>query len=116
MFCSETWIEPETGIQWTRGPDELTRAGDPVGLIPSYITTRTPDHRWTALRHWNGGECPVPPETVVRCLFRGRRPYIGHAIWQGLSGADACAMWRHAPSPGRIDPMMDIVAYQVEAE
>ena len=63
---------------------------------------------------WNGGECPVPPDTQVRCFFRGRNPYSGPAIWPQLRDEDQATMWHHAPSGRRFDPAADIVAYQVK--
>ena len=65
------------------------------------------------MRQWTGGKCPVAPTQIVRALFRGRRPYIGEAIWSQVPDRLKDSVWMHAPSKGRTDPAADIVAYQL---
>lgn len=63
------------------------------------------------LMPWHGGDCPVDAAQIVRCYFRGRRPYVGQAIPPEIPKGSE--MWAHAPAKGRTDPRFDIVAYQV---
>jgi hypothetical protein len=51
---------------------------------------------------WNGGECPVHPETEVRVWFRNYTGRTGH-------GAAADHSWRHQCC----DCVDDIIAFQV---
>ena len=112
---TRVWIEPDTGIQYAQGPDEISRAGAPIPAIPAHLLMREPDHVFGPPVPWSGGERPVPADTVVRCLFRygGRRPYIGPAAWPGHSQSAQASMWKHHPAPMRPNPAADIVAYQV---
>lgn len=73
----------------------------------------TDQAQYGPLVEWHGGACPVDPNIQVRCFFRGRRPYVGPAIWPQLRGEDQAIMWQHAPHGRRTDPAADIVAYQV---
>jgi len=62
---------------------------------------------------WRGGECPVPHDTQIIAYFRGRRPYVGPAIWPAMASRAKPFMWHHAPSGPRTDPASDSVAYRV---
>lgn len=62
---------------------------------------------------WGGGECPVSPDAIVRLHFRGRAPYVGEALHKSVPDHLKCGIWQHAPAPGRNDPNMDVIAYQV---
>jgi len=113
---TRVWVEADTGIQYALGPNEISRAGAPISAFPPHLLDDAPKFVFGPLVAWDGGERPVPPETIVRCLFRHgrRRPYIGRAAWEHHSQFSQAAMWHHAPSPGRNNPGSDIVAYQVE--
>lgn len=63
---------------------------------------------------WSGGNCPLPIYQRVKVHFRGRAPYVGPAIRRDFPKAAQENMWNHAPAGGgRIDPMYDIIGYQV---
>lgn len=62
---------------------------------------------------WNGGVCPVSPDTVVRLHFRGRSPYVGHALNKEMPEKYRASIWQHAPFLGRNDSAMDVIGYQV---
>lgn len=47
---------------------------------------------------WNGGECPVHPETEVEVIYRGRSPEVGPAGHED---------WTHDDHPG------DIIAFNI---
>lgn len=68
------------------------------------------------LINWQGGDCPVPPDTEVIAYFRGRRPYLGPAIWPDMPASAKPFIWHHAPMGKRTDPKADIVAYRVKVE
>lgn len=54
---------------------------------------------------WNGGECPVDPETVVEVKFRG--PAVGMEPDRDLAEA-TCFYWLHD------NDCSDIIAYRVQ--
>lgn len=110
---TQIWINEQTGHHYSEGADGASLNGSPVEGKPDWAVGRGPDVVFGAFFPWHGGDCPVPPDTEVRCLFRGRRPYVGPAIWPSLPDSAKANMWKHAPAPGRPDPMNDIVAYQV---
>lgn len=111
--CNETWLwlHPAAGHQYEVGQRGRLLNGRPVDAAPAWADG--PPLRLGRLIRWRGGDCPVPPGVIVRALFRGRRPYVGPAIWPGMPERGRATMWRHAPSPGRSDPNADIIAYQV---
>jgi hypothetical protein len=96
------WVDPETNVQY-----------DDQSLLPDRMKGTHHHFEFGPLVQWAGGDIPVGPDVLVRCLFRGRRPYIGRARYEGHSDTAASNMWKHAPAPGRSDPNADIVAYQV---
>lgn len=107
------WKNPVSGHQYEDGEFGRLLNGNPVTEAPQWAAGRDPDFVFAPARKWDGGECPVDPQDVVRCLFRGRLPYVGAAIWDGLPDDAKAVMWRHAPHGKRINPDADIIAYQV---
>jgi hypothetical protein len=65
---------------------------------------------------WDGGDCPLPPDTQIIAYFRNRRPYVGQAIWPDMPESAKPFMWHHAPSGPRTDPAADIVAYRIKLD
>lgn len=53
---------------------------------------------------WNGGECPVEPNTEVQVKLRNGKEYTYHA--QGFH----TGRWRHTDP---IKPSGDIIAYKI---
>ena len=105
MYCNDltrVWVDPKTNVQY-----------DDPSLLPESLRGTDPSFVFGPARVWGGGDRPVDPDCIVRCIFRGRAPYIGTAQYSGHSETAANSMWRHAPAPGRNDPNADIVAYQV---
>jgi hypothetical protein len=91
----------------------MTVNGRTANSAPDWVSG--PAHmEFGPLIPWAGGECPLPHDKVVRCLFRGREPYIGEAIWPLMPEKFKEMMWQHAPYKARTDPQQDIVAYQVK--
>ena len=107
------WRNPKNGHSYAVGPEGVTLNGMPTTGVPSWVNMPHPDEVYGPLTPWAGGACPVSGDTLVRCLFRGRRPYMGPAMWPGFHYQAQRAMWCHAPAPGRPDPAADIIAYQV---
>ena len=66
---------------------------------------------------WNGGDCPVHPDTIVKFWYRSGRNGIGRAIPDTMRVEPAIRyahlIWQHAPAKGRSKPENDIIAYQV---
>ena len=111
---TRVWLNPASGHSFARERDDVdTLNGFPSVGVPEWVDLDGPHQTYGPYVKWAGGECPVAADTNVRCLFRGRRPYIGQAIWPDLPELAKAAMWMHAPAPGRHDPAMDIIAYQV---
>ena len=107
------WANGESGHWLSMGPDGMRLNGKPVSEPPEWFEPgRAPDMVFGPMLPWSGGECPVNPDTVVRAVFRGRRPYIGRAIWPELPERGKASMWRHAPCAGRHNPAYDIIGYQ----
>lgn len=109
---TDVWTNKVTGHHFAVGPSGITLNGETVDKAPEWVSGES-DMTFGPMNEWFGGPCPVAPETFVRCVFRGRRPYLGEAIYQGLPEDAKEAMWRHAPFGGRVNPQMDIVGYQV---
>ena len=110
---TKIWRNAENGHHFAIGPSGMSLNGKPVSCAPEWSIGRPADEEYGPIIEWAGGECPVSPSTDVRCIFRGRRPYVGKAIWDGLPNNAQKVMWHHAPAPGRSNPASDIVAYQV---
>lgn len=110
---TRVWVNAATGHHYAEGPRGAELNGFPAYGLPDWCEGRAPDAFYGPLIQWNGGKCPVPPDTLVRCIFRGRRPYLDVAIWPHLPERAKESMWMHAPAPGRVDPDFDIIAYQV---
>lgn len=106
------WKNPENNHTYSEGPEGSLLNGRPVFMRPDWVFGE-PHATYGPIYPWEGGDCPLPHDTQVRCLFRGRPPYEGLAIWPGLPEQAKASMWKHAPAPGRIDPNRDIVAYQL---
>lgn len=66
---------------------------------------------------WEGGDCPVHPDTPVRFIYRDGKSGEGLAIpgnfRKGAMAKYANLIWHHAPMPARTKPENDIIAYQV---
>jgi hypothetical protein len=112
---TSVWTNHRNGHHFSEGPEGMYLNGFPATERPIWATG-APDAVFGPLVPWHGGECPVDANMVVRCIFRGRRPYIGPAIWPDYPKGKEAAMWAHAPFPGRPNPDGDIVAYQVRVE
>ncbi len=110
---TRVWFNPLLGHHFAQGDDGCTLNGMPTVGVPEWAEGRPPDAAYGPVKPWAGGACPVSPDADVRCIFRGRRPYLGKAIWPGLPERYKGAMWLHSPAPGRTDPTADIVGYQV---
>lgn len=111
MKQTNVWFNKENGHQYEEGELGNLLNGKSAEVRPDWVNG-LPDYVFGPLSPWSGGDCPIPPSAYVRCLFRGRRPYIGPAIWPELPDSGKAAMWRHAPAPGRSNPASDIVAFQ----
>lgn len=110
---TKVWTNAQNGHHFADGPGGMTVNGKAVSGIPEWADGRAPDMVFGPMIEWGGGDCPVDPDTYVRCIFRGRRPYLRQAIYPGLSQDAKRAMWMHAPFLTRNDPNMDIIGYQV---
>ena len=86
---TRVWLNPDNGHHYALGPDGATLNGMPTVGRPEWIADRPADAAYGPMKPWGGGECPVPPETPVRAVFRGRRPYIGPAIWPSFPATSA---------------------------
>ncbi len=111
MTHTNVWFNEVNGHQYEEGERGNLLNSQPVDARPDWVGG-LPQYVFGPLSEWRGGECPVPASAEVRCIFRGRRPYIGAAIWAALPDAAKVAMWQHAPFPGRSNPGSDIVAFQ----
>lgn len=107
---TKVWVHPITGHQYEEGERGNLLNGVPSER-PEWVSGVAFSEFGPVLA-WGGGECPVDPSAIVRCFFRGRRPYVGEALFSGLSDAAKGAMWHHAPYGPRICPSYDIVGYQ----
>lgn len=67
----------------------------------------TPKHTPGEWIEWNGGECPVEPETMVEILFRHEKKYPEDYQEGTLPAADVA--WTR----GRHRHDLDVVAYRV---
>lgn len=110
---TEVWLNGENGHHFSAGEGGAALNGKPTIVVPKWVGDRPPDMVFGEIKDWHGGDCPVDPDTIVRCIFLGRRPYIGQAIYPALPERAKAAMWQHAPCEGRCDPAMDIIGYQV---
>jgi hypothetical protein len=110
---TEVWFNEANGHHFSMGEGGAAINGKPTIVVPEWVGERSPDMIFGALQDWSGGECPLDPGTLVRCVFRGRRPYVGPAIYPAMPERAKVAMWQHAPCEGRSDTAMDIVGYQV---
>jgi hypothetical protein len=108
---TKIWRNFDNGHTFAIDPHGMTLNGSPVDAAPDWVSG-DPDMIFGTLKPWRGGECPVSHDVIVRCIFRGRRPYIGKAIWPEMPERGRPYIWTHAPAPGRTDPAYDIVAYQ----
>lgn len=111
MTQTSVWFNSENGHQYEEGERGARLNDKPVDARPSWVDG-LPDFVFGPLTPWTGGACPVPATAEVRCLFRGRRPYIGPAVYPDFQRSARDAMWQHAPYPGRSNPGSDIVAFQ----
>lgn len=109
---TSVWLNKKNGHHITVTGCMAQLNGKPVDEIPEWVKG-LPDYIFGEMRKWHGGHCPVEETAIVRCVFRGRRPYIGPAIYPMLPDVGKEAMWRHAPFKSRVDPAMDIVGYQM---
>lgn len=112
---TNVWMNATNGHHFTESQDGILLNGKPVSEWPEWVQGE-PDMVFGETQGWHGGECPVDANTLVRCVFRERNPYIGPAIYPGLPPNAKASMWQHAPAPRRHDPQMDIVAYQVSVD
>jgi hypothetical protein len=110
---TSVWVNESSGHHFSDGPEGMQLNGFATDKRPEWAMGE-PWAVFGPLVPWRGGACPVDPNMLVRCIFRGRRPYIGPAIWPDYSKGREAAMWAHSPFPGRSDPAGDIVAYQVQ--
>ena len=118
LTCSNStslWRNPANGHQFEEGERGRLLNGRPVQERPEWAAGK-PWLRLGPIIPWAGGDCPVPESTLVRCLFRGRLPYLGAAIWPEMPASARAVMWHHAPSGRRTNPASDIVAYQVACD
>lgn len=108
---TNVWANLVNGHHYEEGERGCLLNGRPTVTRPDWVTG-LPSYVFGPVTEWPGGACPVPPSSEVRCLFRGRRPYVGPAIYPELPARAKEAMWHHAPYPGRSNPASDIVAFQ----
>jgi len=107
---TNVWFNEANGHQYEEGQRGNLLNGRPAPDRPEWVRG-LPDYVFGPITEWSGGECPVPPDAEVRCLFRDRRPYIGPAIYPGFPEPARAAMWQHSPYPGRSNPGSDIIAF-----
>jgi len=108
---TNVWFNPANGHQYEEGQRGNRLNGKSIAARPDWVSG-LPTYVFGPLSEWNGGDCPVPAQSEVRCLFRERRPYIGPALYPGFDKMAQNAMWQHAPGAGRSNPGSDIVAFQ----
>ena len=107
------WKEFERNHTYSEGPEGKLLNGRRVEQRPAWVQGPPLAH-YGPLEPWGGGECPLPHDVHVRCIFRGRPPYEGPAVWPDMPERHKGIMWQHAPHGARVDPDADIVAYQIK--
>lgn len=110
---TQVWYNKENGHQFEFSSDGVPMLNGKIcEAVPEWVQGDA-DFVFGPMNEWRGGECPVDHNVEIRAIFRGRRPYIGPAVYPHMPKCGQDVMWQHAPYPGRSNPGADIVAYQV---
>jgi hypothetical protein len=110
---TSVWKNYDNGHYFSDGPEGMQLNGFATDKWPEWANGE-PFAVFGPLMPWQGGACPVDPNILVRCIFRGRRPYVGKAIHPEFPRGKEAAIWAQAPLPGMDEDGTDIVAYEVQ--